>query len=144
MSKPYKLSELVRMATSVSTCCTSEPTSDASKAVLYIELQAVMQVIAQQLALHLDLTKPEKFADIQANIKELNELMDDKITGGGPEGGHGMVVALHLFKLLKSSRKFTDFFKNKYDIVIEGINCLKPFLGYLQLKVYMRVRIHSM
>ncbi len=135
ISKSYKLSDLVRMATSISTLCTSKPTctNDAFKAVLYIELQAVTQLIAQQLALHLDLTKVGKFSDVQNVIKELNKLMDDETMGGGPEGGHGMVVALHLFKLLKSSRKFTDLFKKNYDIVLKGINCLEPF--HWQLKV---------
>ncbi len=131
MSKPYKLSGLVRMATSINTLCISQPTSDASKAVLYIELQAVTQVIAQQLALHLD---PKNVSDVIHIIEDLNKLMDDEITGGGPKGGHGMVVALHLFKLLKrSSRKFTDLFKKKYDSVLKGINCLEPF--YCQLQV---------
>ncbi len=133
MSKPYKLSGLVRMATSINTLCTSQPTSDAFKAVLYIELQAVTQVIAQQLALHLDPSEPEKLGEVVNIINELNRLMDDKITGGGPEGGHGMVVALHLFKLLKSSRKFTDLFKKKYDSVLKGINCLEPFYWLLQV-----------
>ena len=129
MSKPYKLSGLVRMATSINTLCTSQPTSDAFKAVLYIELQAVTQVIAQQLALHFNPSEPDNLSKVVNIIKELNRLMDDEITRGGPEGGHGMVVALHLFKLLKSSRKFTDLFDKKYKTErdLKKINCLKPF-----------------
>ena len=133
MSKPYKLSGLVRMASNINTLCTSEPTSNAAKAVLYIELQAVIQMIAQQLALHLDPSQPEKFGEVVSIGDELNKLMDDPTTGGGAGGGHGMVVALHLFKLLKSSRKFTDLFLKKYESVIRGIKCLEPF--YEQLKV---------
>ena len=118
------------MATSINTLCISQPTSDASKAVLYIELQAVTQVIAQQLALHLD---PEKRGDVIHVIKELNRLMDDEITGGGPEGGHRMVVALHLVKVLKSFRKFSDLFKKNCDTILKEINCLEPFYRQLQV-----------
>lgn len=39
MSKPYKLSGLVRIAASITYLCTSCPTSESDKAVLYIELQ---------------------------------------------------------------------------------------------------------
>ncbi len=133
MSRPYKLSGLVRMALNISTLCTSQPTSPTLKAVLYIELQAVTQVIAQQLAVNLDPSEPEKIGEVVNIVKSLNLLLDDEATGGGPQGGHGVVVALHLLKLLKSSRKFTDLFMKKYDSVIKGINCLEPFYG--QLKV---------
>lgn len=93
----------------------------------------MIQVLAQQLALHLDPSEPEKIGEIVNIIKELNDLLDDERTGGGPDGGHGVVVALHLFKLLKSSRRFTELFKKKYDSVIKGINCLEPFHGQLQV-----------
>ncbi len=133
MNKPYRLSGFVRMATSIKKSINTLGICDASKAVLYIELQAVTQVIAQQLALHL---YPSERSDViqYIIIEDLNKLMDDEITGGGPKGGHGMVVALHLFKLLqRSSRKFTDLFKKKCDSVFKGINCLEPF--YCQLQV---------
>ncbi len=139
MSRPYKLSGLVRMASNIHTLCTSQPTSDALRAVLYIELQAVTQVIAQQLALHLDPSEPEKLGEVVNIIAELNLLMDDEKTGGGPHCGHGVVVALHLLKLLKSSRRFTELFIKKYDSVIKGINCLEPFYGQLQVITILRM-----
>ena len=133
LSKPYKLSELVILVSRFTSICTSEPTSNAVKAVLYIELQAVIQVIAQQLALHLDPTQPEKFGEVVVICDNLNSLLDDETTGGGKTGGHGMVVALHLFKLLKSYRQFTNLFLNMYDSVFRGIRCLDQFNE--QLKV---------
>ena len=44
-----------------------------------------------------------------------------------------MVVALHLYKLLKSSRKFTELMTKNFDTTIKGVNCLIPFND--QLKV---------
>ena len=133
MSKPYKLSGLVRMASNISNLCASPSTCDRDRVILWIELQAVIQVVAQQLALHLDPSEPEKIGEVLSIGDDLNRLMDDASTGGGKDGGHGMVIALHLYKLLKSSRRFTDLFVKKYDSVIRGINCLEPF--YEQLKV---------
>ena len=46
--------------------------------------------------------------------------------------GHGLVLSLHLIKLLKSSRKFADLMTSKYDS-LKDIGCLKPI--HLQLQV---------
>ena len=131
MSKPCDLLDFIKMAKSINTLCTSQPTIDAFKVILYIELQAVTQVIAQQLALHLDPSDSNKFTCIKDITLELNEILDDEITGGGPEGGHGMVVALHLLKMLidQSPQKFTDLFDKKYKTErdLKKINCLEPF-----------------
>ena len=53
--------------------------------------------------------------------------------GGGKSGGHAMVVALHLYKLLKSSRKFTELMTKNFETTIKGVDCLIPFND--QLKV---------
>ena len=44
---------------------------------------------------------------------------------------HGMVLALHLIKLLKSSRKFTDLMTSKFDS-LRNINCLRAIHDQLQ------------
>ena len=69
----------------------------------------------------------------------------DNPTAGGVASGHGMVLALHLMKLLKSSRKFTDLMTRHYD-PLKGINCLRPIHMQLQVStctcegcVHMRV-----
>ena len=133
MNKPYKLSGLVTIALGIIIMCTSEPISDASKVVLYIELQAVLQVTAQQLALHLDPLKPEKIEDIVSVLEEINKLMNNPTTGGGIDGGHGIVVVLNILKHLRSSRKLSDLLVKKYDSMIRGINCLESF--HVQAKV---------
>lgn len=48
-----------------------------------------------------------------------------------------MVLALHLMKLLKSSRKFTDLMTNHYD-TLKSINCLRPIHMQLQVRMYVR------
>ncbi len=40
--------------------------------------------------------------------------------------GHSMVLSLHMLKLLKSSRKFTELLTFKYDAICRGISALKP------------------
>ena len=47
---------------------------------------------------------------------------------------HGMVLALHLIKLLKSSRKFVDLMTKKYDS-IRNIGCLEPIHCQLQVSI---------
>lgn len=60
-------------------------------------------------------------------------LLNDDAMGGGKSGGHAMVVALHLYKLLKSSRKFTELMTKNFETTIKGVDCLIPFND--QLKV---------
>ena len=49
---------------------------------------------------------------------------------------HGMVLALHLIKLLKSSRKFVDLMTKKYDS-LRDICCLKPIHDQLQVSIHI-------
>ena len=44
-----------------------------------------------------------------------------------------MVLALHLMKLLKSSRRFTDLMTKKFD-AIKNITCLKSIHQELQVR----------
>ena len=136
MSKTYKLPDLVRLATEISELFSFSDTSNDNKVVLQIEMQAILQLIAQQLAFHLNPFEPDKITDVFRMIEYINVLMDDVSTGGGKEGSHGLVVALHLYKVLKSSHRFTDLIVKKYDSVFRGINCLGPFYEQLIEKVY--------
>ena len=54
-------------------------------------------------------------------------LLDDVETGGGDTQGHGMVLALHLLKQLKSSHKFSELLTEKYESICHWLNCLQPF-----------------
>lgn len=53
-----------------------------------------------------------------------------------------MVVALHLFKSLKSSRKFRDMFVRIYDRTYCEVECLKPFYDELQVLQPSEFRIY--
>ncbi len=52
--------------------------------------------------------------------------------GGGMVQGHGMVLSLHLMKLLKSSRRFIDLMTKRYDS-LKNISCLTSI--HLELEV---------
>ena len=54
--------------------------------------------------------------------------------GGGAVRGHAMVVALHLYKVLKSSRKFTEMMTRNFDTTIKGVDCLIPFNDQLKVQ----------
>ena len=56
-----------------------------------------------------------------------NRLLDDVETGGGDTQGHGMVLALHLVKHLKSFRKFSELVTKKYHAICHWLHCLHPF-----------------
>ena len=54
----YTLTDLVRIANLITEQCASNTTEEAEAIVLWVELQAIVQVILQELATHLD---PAKF-----------------------------------------------------------------------------------
>lgn len=62
--------------------------------------------------------------------------------GGSMTLGHGMVLSLHLIKLLKSSRKFTNLMTHKYDSV-RGITCLEPIHRQLQVQREFKIYLHN-
>ena len=62
-------------------------------------------------------------------------LLDDVETGGGNTQGHGMVLALHMVKRLKSSRKFSEVLTKKYDSICRGLHCLQTFHEQLTVSV---------
>ena len=106
--------------------CKSTTKSDQEKVLLYIELQAVVQVIVQQVAIDLDPSEPSKIRQLAGVKREVNSVLEDAATGGGACKGHTLVLALHLLKRLKSFRKFTDLLTVQFDAV-RGISCLEQF-----------------
>ena len=128
-SGSYTLSGNIKLANEIINARNSQHTPDATKAVLYIELQAVIQAIAQQLPTQLMQTQ---ISEIVSVCGQMNTLMDDETMGGGITGGHGMIVALHLYKLVKSSQQFTHFFVKKYENITREINCLEPIFRQIK------------
>ena len=70
MTQQWLLSGFVRLAISISEMCSSPEVCDRDKVLLWIELQAVVQVIAQNVPHHLDPSK-------QDNIVQFNPLRED-------------------------------------------------------------------
>ena len=64
-----KLSGLTRIAKIISQQCASPATEEVKKVILWVELQAVVQVVLRKLANHLDPSKP--------HLGEIKLLMDD-------------------------------------------------------------------
>ncbi len=58
----------------------------------------------------------------------------DNSAMGGMVQGHGMVLSLHLVKLLKSSRKFVHLMTKRYDD-LKNISCIGGI--HQELKVSM-------
>ena len=52
-----KLSDLIRTANAITQQCGSTTTGEVERVVLWVELQAVLQVILQELAIHLNPNK---------------------------------------------------------------------------------------
>ena len=134
MSESHKLSILLQKFKLIHRQATSQTTCDRDRVILWIELQAVIQVTAQQLALHLDPSKLESH-EVLSVLNDINKIMDDESTGGGRDGGHGMVVALHLYKECNSSRQFSIKFIKLYDALFRDINCLQPFHEHLKASI---------
>lgn len=134
LSDEQSLANMVRAARQLSDLCTSTVSEPAHKVMLQIELQAVLQVIARLLGRLLDTSDDRaQSVEIHGSINEINRLFADESTGGGGTGGHGMVVALHLFQKLKSSRKFIDLMTTKFEINCKEIACLRPINIQLQV-----------
>ena len=53
----HKLSGLVRIVNNITQHCTSPDTEEVERVLLWVELQAVVQVILQELAIHLNPNK---------------------------------------------------------------------------------------
>ena len=136
LSDEQSLANMVRAAGQLSHLCSSGISEPPHQLMLQIELQAVLQVIAKLLAGLLDAADRVQFVEIEGSIEEINRLFSDASTGGDKVGGHGMVVALHLLKKLKSSRKFIELMTTKFEILCKEIKCLRPIHEKLQVQYW--------
>ena len=136
LEEPKSLADVVKAGRELSYLVNLRPSDLAQHALLQIEFQAVLQVIAKLLAeLLSEEPKEGQFIDLNNNINAINQLFGDVTTGGGKVGGHGMVVALHLLKAFKSSRKFIELMTTKFD-TCKDIMCLVPVQKRLQVCFY--------
>lgn len=108
---------------------------------LFLEL---FSIFSSQLVLYTDfvilceITAAASIIKICINFRLLN---DDEM-GGGATRGHAIVVVLHLYKLLKSSRKFTELMARNFETTIKGVDCLVPFNDQLKVQyIYTTKRL---
>jgi hypothetical protein len=102
--------------------------AESTKVVLQIELQAALQVITKRIAV---IVKVSEIFTLTESINDVNQLFSK-----GNLLGHGMVVALHLLKSLKSSRKFVELMTSKYDARYKAITCLESIHDRLKVPIY--------
>eukprot|EP00731_Ephydatia_muelleri_P021734 Em0014g325a len=132
VDKEQDLPALLCMRVAIKKQLHSSSTKTNEKILLYIELQAVVQVIVKQVAIDLISSDPLKTKQLSRMIEEVNSILDDPAKEGGACKSHAPVLALHLLKHFKSSRKFTDLLTVKFESVCQGISCLKQFHGELK------------
>ena len=96
---------------------------------MYIELQAVAQVIIQKVANSLDPSKFDEMDQLRIVLPDVNALLEDTRMGGGSCRGHSHVLALHILKHLNSYKRFTELITTQ----CRSISCLKMFSEDLQV-----------
>ena len=70
--KDISLPSFIRTANTILNQCKSSALSDKYQVLLWIEAQAVVQVIIQRLSLHLDPSTPHKIGDVYPIITDVN------------------------------------------------------------------------
>ena len=70
-AKEYKLSGMISIASAIIKQCASPATEEVKKVILWVELQAVVQVVLQKLANHLDPSKP-RLGGIKLLMDDIN------------------------------------------------------------------------
>ena len=68
----HKLSALVRTANTITNLCSSPTVGEGESVILWVELQAVVQVVLQQLATHLDPSESHRMGEVQPLVEDIN------------------------------------------------------------------------
>ena len=133
MSKHYQMSNLLTLATNISSLCTSPPTSDQDRVILWIELQALIQLIAKELAVFL---ATENCLEISTNLDSLNSILTPE--HHSKYGGEVIreMVFFHLFKQCDSIGMFQAKCAKLHEVIPEDLKCLQPFNSESQASIY--------
>lgn len=75
-------------------------------------------------------------------LASLPRILNSPAKGDVMTQGHGMVLAMHLMKLLKSSRKFVDLMTNKFNH-LKSIHCLRSIHQKLKFDVTTKPELKS-
>ena len=118
------LPETVNSAEELYKVCWAGDSDPAVMVVLQVELQAVIQVIAKLLA-NVVLCEPD-FIRLERTIKSASTFLEDVRTGGGADNSHGIVVAFHMLRNLKSSKKFVQVMTEDFKSRCNEITALHP------------------
>ena len=139
-----KLSTFVRVADYIQK---QLDTSEGKQSILlWVEFQAVVQNLIQELSYYLSPSHPYKLGDVHSLLKDINKsvfylvlnhlfilssshhvfsILSSPKMGQDANLRHGMVLSVQLLKLLKSSRKFLMLLTKNYDSV-NSIQCIEP------------------
>jgi len=105
--------------------CTKE---DHERVMLLIEKQALVQVLIRESAHALATNKGRQTIVVVKD--DLNHLLNNEKMGGtrvdGKASGHGVTLAMHTIRQMKSIENFLNLPDGS---ILRDINCLKPFLS---------------
>ena len=104
------------------------------KILLFIELQAIIQLILEHLSFHLDPDNPQQIDSLSQIIDPINGMLDDVQTGGGSCGGHFLLLITHLFNRL-GEEKLVTLFQQKFDTICRNIKCLERAKNELEVSL---------
>ena len=75
----HKLSSLVRTTNTINQQCASPTTGEVEDVLLWVELQAVLQVVLRELATHLDPSETCRMGEIQPLADDINRYLPRKV-----------------------------------------------------------------
>ena len=74
-AKGHNLFSLVRTANTINQQCASPTTGEVENVLLWVELQAVVQMVLQELAAHLDPSETRHMEEIQPLADDINRYL---------------------------------------------------------------------
>jgi hypothetical protein len=133
LDSDYNLSTLLKYSQSITKQCKRGGVELDDMLLLYIENQAVIQVMIMELAQHLNTLDDSKVTTACSLLNDINEVLDDVSMGGGDLGGHSLVLIMHMLKELRSFDLFMAMLTDQFPLLCEGIHSLSSY--HLKLTV---------
>ena len=65
-------------------------------------------------------------------LMDINSILSDPDSGGGPSGQHGQVLVFHLLETCQSKRQLMDMLSHEFGDLYRDIECLLPINMWLQ------------
>ena len=102
------------------------------KIVLFIELQAAIQLSIQHLAPHLDPDNPRLIGSLSEIIDRIDQILNDVNTSGC--GGHILLLLMHLLDRL-GEEKLVILFQQRFDTICKNITSLEHTKDVLKVRL---------